>query len=784
MPSNSGVPSWETQSTLASSRRQIPNADLELRDIVLTLRRRKAIVFIAVVIGILLAAIWTGLSTKRYSATATIEINKESGGLQGLEDLSGITAGLSGGDQMNTDMLTQQAVIMSDNTALGVIEHLGLDSQAPYAIPADKSSKDTPLNREKGIPLEKAPNQRERVLSLFRSGLSVKIIKGTRLISITYTDTDPNRSMAIANAVVEAYIDEYTQARYEASSKTSSWLTSKLAELKSKIADTQSRVENFQRESGLVGMATPTLERRSGKNISAPTASTNVPLDRLLELNQDLTSAEIQRIEKEAIYRMTETQDPEAVLGVGSSALVRDLGAGSVLSPGSTDITLLQQLRAQQAQLKVQLAASSTKYGENNPAILQLKNQEDALDSQIRAELVRIRARAKNELDLATLSESGIRERVTAQEREVSKTGAKADQLVLLQEEALSSREIYQDLYAKLEEASVTAGMKASDITLVDPARTPAKPSSLSSARSIELGGALGVILGLIAAYLWDYFDDSISTPEQVEELTSTPVIAVIPDFRQKQGGLSSYGRVGKSDVPAGNSWSPWLVKAPRSQISEAYRTFRTAILLSRADHPPRVIMITSGSPNEGKSTTCFNLASALAMQGDRVLYIDADMRRSSAEQFFNCSNEAGLSNCLTSGLRYTEALKPHPDLGTLFLLPAGPHPPNPSELLGSARFSGLLGELRSDFDFVLIDTPPVLLVTDAQLISPLSDGYVLILRSGKTTKRLLQRSLGLMVTPKAAAFGIVVNAISSTTAAYEGYGYYGKGGNYYGEGA
>jgi len=781
MPSTQPSPSGSASSWSSSSAfKALPSADLELRDIVLILRRRKVIIFLTCALGIILAIIWVILTQKEYSSTATIEINKENSNSLGLEDLSGIASGLGGGDELTTDLMTQQAVITSDNTALNVVQQLRLDAEPPYAIPPSKNGQKGPLDQERGLPLEKAPLQRERVLAIFRSRLSVKLVKGTRLLSVTYTDTNPIRSATIANAVVNAYIDEYTQARYDASSKASSWLANQLADLKAKVEESQAKVTEYERQSGLTGLTMSAgAERRDGTALPT-TSSDNVPLERLLELNRDLTNAEVSKIAKEAIYRMVQTQDPDVVLGVGSSPLASSLGSDSVLSPGSPDLTLLQQLRQQKAQLDVQLAAAESKYGAKNPAIIQLRNEESSLSAQISAELTRIRTRAKNDLNMAALAEDGIRQRVTSQEQEVNKVSAKADQLLLLQEEALSNRALYQDLYTKLEEASVAAGIRASNITLVNPARSPTRPSSPKKLTSIGLGGTFGLLGGLIAAFLWDYFDDSITSPEQIRQLTTTPVIGIIPDFEQKQNAIGRYGLTPKTQQVQESGSLAWLLKAPRSHISEAYRTFRTALLMSRAEEPPRMMLVMSGSPKEGKSTTCFNTAVSFAVQGDKVLYVDADLRRAQAHIFFNCSNDVGLSNCLTSGLNYRDVLKPCPGVEKLSLLPAGPPPPNPSELIGSKRFASLLSELRNDFDYVFIDSPPVLLVTDAQLISSLVDGYVLVARSNRTTKRLLKRSLELMHTPKASALGIVVNAMDVRSADYSGYGYYAGGGGYY----
>ena len=758
----------------------LQNGDLELRDIAIILGRRKAIVILACVVGIALAVVLWLFSQKEFSSTATIEINKESGNGLGMVDLSGIASGL-GGDEANMDLLTQQAVIMSENTALHVVERLKLDEAPPYAIPPNTGGKESDLGRERRLPLEKAPLQRDRLLGMFKSRLRVSLIKGTRLIDVTYTDTDPGRSTAIANAVVDAYINEYTQARYEASSRASSWLANELSDLKDKVATSQAKVDQFQRDSGLTGVTLSSSSWKPGERGAVQPSSENVPLERLLELNRDLTSAEVSRIAKEAIYRMAETQDPDVVLGIGSSALMSGPGADSSLAHGNSDLVLLQQLRQQKAQIGIDLAASGVRYGAKNPAIIQLQNENTAIDTQIHAELDRIRARAKNDLDLARLAESGIRQQIAVQEQEVNKVTQKGDQLVLLQEEALSNKEIYQDLYSKLEEASVTAGMKASNVTLVNPARTPSLPSSPRGTLMLGLGGLLGLVFGLIGAFLWDYFDDSIKTPEQVEQITSIPLIGAIPDFSQKQSTAEKYGLTpSKVAVEQEAKSVSWLLRAPRSHISEAYRTLRTALLLSNFDNPPKVMLIMSGSPSEGKSTTCLNTAVAFAMRGDKVLYLDADLRRPRAHTTFNCSNDVGLSNCLIGVLNFQSALKAHPEVETLFLLSSGPHPPNPSELLGSKRFAELLVELRQNFDYIFIDSPPVLLVTDAQLLSSLVDGYIMVLRTNKTTKRALQRALSLMKATGTSALGIVVNALSANSASYSSYGYYGKGSGYY----
>jgi succinoglycan biosynthesis transport protein ExoP len=777
------------------SLRNAPGAGVELRELIRILMRRRVVVISAVLVGTGLGIVCSICAKREYSATATIEMNKETGSSLGLTDLSGIATGLGEQDQMNVDLLTQQSVILSDNTALLVIEKLRLDSSPPFAVPAPETRPE--FLQERGASLDQAPHQRERALRIFRKGLEVSLLKGTRLLTVTYTDTDPNRATAIANAIVDAYRNESTQARFQASSKVSSWLAGQLADLKRKVEESQAKADAFQRGSGLSGMRTVGIGDEdaadsTGKIAAAHSGSANershvhlsdvgnVALQRLLELNRDLTGAEVGRIAKEAISRMAETQDPEVVLGIGSSGLADNQATDPSIAAGSMDLSLLRSLRQQFAEITVQIATAGTRYGAKNPAMMQLQNEQESIQTQIKSEMAHIRVRASNDLHLAILAENGIRRQIAEQEQIVDRATEKGEQLILLQEEAESNRAIYQDLYSKLEEASVTAGIRASNVTLVDPARTPAEPSYPKKKQMLGFGALAGLFLGLATAFSWDYFDDSIVLPEQVEQLTTVPVIGVIPDFHPRQNVAEKYGLALRRGPSAARESSSWLLEAPRSHIAESYRALRTSLLLSRAERAPRLVLFISGSPEEGKSTTCFNTATAFALQGGSVLYLDGDLRRPRGHRFFGCANDAGLTTCLATGMAAVEALKKHSDISSLFLLPAGPLPPNPSELLGSHAFSDLLSGLRDRFDYVFVDSPPVLLVTDAQLISPLVDGYVLVLRSNKTSRRHFTRTLSQLGNAKSPLLGVLINAFDARSAAYCGYRHYGEESGYY----
>ena len=783
-PESSGQELLRPRQELAGAR-PVLDAELQLSDMIMTLRRRKIIIIGFAILGILVAVLSTILAEKMYSSTTTIEVNKESSSGLGLDDLSGIAAGMGAGgaDELSTGLQTQQAVIENDNTALNVIQKLNLMARPPYATPPRKRDVKSTASGEQPLPLDQDPEARERVRGIFRGRLKVKLIKGTRLISVTYTDEDPKRAAEISNAVVDVYLDDYTQARYRASEKASSWLTNQLSDLKAKVTESQKKMNDYQREAGLVGMTLPSLSTGPHGTLSSSgeenTGGTNnATIERLADLNRELTQAEVARIAKEAIYRMTETQDPDVVLGAGMSELAKSAGSDSVLSAGGQALSLLQGLRQQQAQLKVQYAAAATKYGARNPALTELQNQATAMDGQIKAELQRIHQRAKNEFDLAKITEAGVQKSVSDQEQQVSNLSDSIDKLLLLHQEESSNRLLYQDLYTKLEEANVSAGSRASNITVVDPARIAARPSSPKAVLNLAMGLGAGLFLGVFAAFSRDYFDDSVVTPAQVELLTNSPVLGLVPAFATAS---RSYGRylpsAGRQDPPEGQS-PAWLIRAPRSSISEAYRQLRTSLLMARADQSLRTMLFTSPLPGDGKSTSCFNTAVAYALQGGRVLVIDADMRRPNMHRLAECQNETGLSQYLTNNLQAEEVIQQHGEIKKLCILSAGLAPPMPAELLGSKRFADALRQFRKEFDFVFIDAPPLLPITDSVVISHHVDGVILVIRSGVTTKSVLRRSLTTL--GNAPLVGLLLNAADTNSADFGStYGYYGDG-DYY----
>lgn len=731
------------------------------------LTRRFKWIIGSVVICALLATIVTLLTKPTYEATATIELNKSSSSL----DL-GIVGALSeqlGEDQegLQTDLQTETTILKGDSLALAVIQRLGLASQAPFAAELDKNEKDP----EQGLPLDDAPETRGRLLGIFEGGLKVQPVHGTRLILVTYESHDPKQAAKIANAIIDSYKSQYLQTHYDATSEASEWLTKQLSELKANVEESEKKLTEYEKETGILSLdiMTPTA---SGDGSTSGAGIHSVVIEKLDALNAELTAAEAIRIEKEAIYHLAETNNEDVVLGLVDDPLA--VQSNSMVLTQGGGISNLQELRAQRSQLKISLAQASTTYASNNRHLKEMQTQIAALDEQIHQELQEIIKRAQVDFQLAKQTEDEIHRRFDEQQTAASKLNEKAVEFAVLSQEAYSRKRLYEDLYTKLQEANVSAGIKATNITIVDPARSQSIPVRPRSMRNVVLGILFGLFLGLAIAYTIDSFDRTLRGPVEVEEITGIPVIGVIPRFEESAGPYESrrwkkWKKTASVSPSAQNS--VWMLTHPKSSSAEAFRALRTSIMLSRPGGGPKIILVTSCIPGEGKTTLTTNLAIAFAQHNKRVIVVEADMRRPTMRHAFDVANKVGLSNVLAGSHTCEEAIVHVEQVDTLDVLPAGPHPPLPSELLGSSAFDELLQQLRARYDIVLVDSPPALLVTDAVSISVKSDATLWVALAGVVTRPQLVRAADLIERNEMPVIGFVVNRMTRSVAGY-GYGY------------
>jgi polysaccharide biosynthesis transport protein len=715
----------------------------------------------------LVALVITVRTKPIYESTATIELNKSGGGSLdlGIADLSQQLG--TGADSLLTDQQTETAILQGDSLALSVIEKLGLASQPQFTSKASQEA-------EAGLPLEEAPNTRTRLLGIFKSNLKVNPIRGTRLIQVSYDSTSPRQAAEIANALIDGYRNQYLQTHYEAVSQTSDWLAKQLSALKENVEESEKKLTDFEKENDILNLSVGSTGSEGSSSREGQVHS--VTIAKLDALNAELTQAEANRIEKEAIYHLVQSNNGGVIVGLASDPLAAESNS-MVLNQGG-GVSNLQQLRRQQNELKMNLAEVSTTYGAKNRHLQEIETQLGTIDQQIHQEMQEIIKRARADFELAERTEDEIGKRFKEQQAAASRLNEKAVQFAVLSQEAYSRKKLYEDLYTKLQEANVSAGLKATNITVVDPARSQSVPVRPKRLTNLTLGVFLGLLIGVSSAYAADSLDKTVGSPAEVEEITGRPVVGAIASFGEKD---SVYGmKVPKLPKSRRSNAYPafeadpasmpiWMLEHPNSPPAEGFRTLRTAILLSGRER--KTILVTGCTPGEGKTTVTTNLAVAFAQHGKRVIVIEADMRRPKLKHKLDFSEEHGLSNVLAGTCSADEAILRGRYVPSLDILPAGPRPPFPSEMLGSTAFDELLHNFRKLYDVILIDSPPALLVTDAVSISQKVEAVLWVAHAGVVTRPYLERAAQLIDRNNMPIIGFVLNRISRKTAGY-GYDY------------
>ena len=756
-----------------------PEDEVSLRKLAIVPFKRKRTVIGCALFGLLAAILITVTMAPKYRATATIELNEDKqSGVSALSDLASMASG--GSDELKVKIQTETAVIEDDTIALSVMSKMGMIRLAGTGGWFGK--------KEEGpaVSLETLPaKRREELIDGFEASLKVKEVENSRLIAITFTSTDPVRAAEIANQIVAEYKSYLLSSNYNSSNDVSVWLGEKLKELSDKVTKSEQAVAEYERTHnlsaampGLVtlggasgGAAAGASGSGSGGGGGGGGGSIHIPeLDRLTELNQEVTQAEAQRLSAETIYRLTETQNPDVVSSLGSSSLP-GLSTSTVISQGN-GLEMLNALRAQESAIKVSYADLATKYGAKNPRLAELENQMKSLDDQIQVELGKIRQRAKNDLTLAEENEKGLQSAYERQKIITSKMNDDVVQLGILMEQASSSRELYDLLYARLQEANIDSGSTAANITVADPARPPGRPWVPKKTLFPMIGLFCGLLLGVALAYLLESQDDTLADSFQVEELAHVPVLGLIP-FHKRDARSRTDGTLATES-------SPFLVD-PDGATAEALRSLRSGLTLSGAGRRLKVLAITSALGGEGKSYTIYNLGIAFAATGLKVLIIDADLRRPRQDSLFRVSRKEGLSNLLAGIGTFDEVIQPHSVVPNIFLLSAGQSTPLASELLESGEIVKILQAARERFDLVLVDNAPVLPVADPVQVASHCDGTIGVLRSGQTSRKALRRFVQVLARNRIHLLGMVIQAVDMSASEYRSvYGYNVE--KYYGE--
>src|SRR6266849_3586071 len=705
---------------------RMPTFDLSPRephlyDYLLILRKHQWLIVSFLLAVVTIVSIATFRMQPVYTTTARIEIDRENTSVLPFQGADSYDLMMD----MDNYIETQSRILTSETLALHTIRNSGLIPHAEMqGAPESEAITSGSL----------ANHKRPPELGAFLGSLSVKRVPQSRLLDVSFESTDPQLAAQILNAHIANFMEENFRSRYDTTAKATLWLTDQLSELKVKVQDSEDARLAYERQHQIWE-----LDDRQ-----------NITTQRLNDLNKEVTEAQSERMRKEALYEFAKAGNIDVV-------------------PQLREHSTLQELMKKHSDIYTHYLDALNQYGPNFPKVqreqAQLKEIENLMDDEKRNILEAL----GNDYNAARQREGLLNEALNEQKTEVNLMAQSMVEYNILKRDAEANKTMYIGLLTKLKEANISAGLKSSNIRVVDPAMVPSYPSRPAKARNIGLSFLVGLVGGVGLALLREYLDNTVKTPDDIENLVRLPALAVVPAFTS-ENGTGRRGRFTTGSSLNGHEKRIELVAQhlPKSQMSEAFRALRTSILLSQADHPPQVILVTSALPREGKTTAAANLAVTLAQLGDRTVLVDADLRKPGVGRLLNLAGGkyAGLSSYLAGVSSLDLVSVPHPAIPNLVAIPTGPLPPNPADLLSSHKLADAIAELRTKFKFIVIDSPPIMAVQ--------ADGVLLVVRSGETPKEAFTRTRDLLASVKCHILGVVLNAVdSSAPDYYYSYRYY-----------
>ena len=418
------------------------------------------------------------------------------------------------------------------------------------------------------------------------------------------------------------------------------------------------------------------------------------------------------------------------------------------------------------------LSELSKRYGSKHPQIIALNNELKSLNSRKMGEIQRIVNTLQNEYRVAQAREQSLRGSLGQQRGESLSMNEKAIDYGVLKREAETSRDMFDLLVKRFKEASLTEDIRTGNIRVIDPAEVPKSPVKPNKMKNILLAIIVGLSMGIGLAFFLEYLDNTIKLPEEVNSILKIPYLGPIPAIAatETEAGGNTEDRSPADDLI--------ILHSPKSTASESFRGIRTSILFSTADTSPQVILVCSAGPREGKTITSANIAIAMAQAGGKVVILDCDMRRPKMHKLFSLERDRGMSNILVNNCTLDEAVI-HTSIPNVDIIPSGPIPPNPSELLQSHHMKSLIEELKPHYERIIIDSPPVTAVTDAVILASIVDGVVVVIRAHETHREMIKNGIGQLKAVNAHILGAVLNGVDMGRDSHYYYQYYYY---YYGE--
>jgi succinoglycan biosynthesis transport protein ExoP len=694
-----------------------------------TLRKRLWLFILAAVLGASYGSYNALTQPKLYEATSTIQVQNGSSAQYRLD------SAFDGGGDSETKMNTEVLILKSDTLLTQVATQMDLANNPDFSGPPG------PTRRSMNDPQEHAA-----VVGALKANLSVAVIPHTQMMQISFSSLSPKLSADIVNRVVLEYVQRAFKAPVQRTNDVSDWLSTQLDALKLQVEREQQQMMDLERKMGVMGYDSTHNEVQTS----------------LEELLNAEGAAKIARINAESRYHMMAGMDP--------STLDESIEMTPGTMPGGF-LALRSELAASKARYAELTNPSVGGLGPNHPTVKALQEEITTLTKQIAAEQSRLEIQSKEAFLATKAAEDKIEQELNSKKAEAYKQGDDLVQFTVLQREYEQDRTLYEGLEQRLQTAKVESGLGATEVDTVDKAIPPVSPTLRSPFSIIATTTALFLLGAIVIAFILESLDTSVHNIQELESLMEMPSLAIVPKAKRSSAEQTAAMSPAQRNIN--------VLTQPKSQFTEAFHSLQTSLLLSTAGKPPKYILLTSATPSEGKTTAATNLACVLSQGEARVLLIDADLRRPNVHHRFGLTGKLGLTTLLAGTSTLAQSLQTIPEAPNLDILPSGPVPPFPTAMLSSDAMHELLRSLGDLYTYIIIDSPPILSVTDAAILGRVVDAVVLVIRHGKSGKNILRRARDLMVRSGAPVAGILLNAVDLNSPEY--YGYYGYTGYSYG---
>jgi polysaccharide biosynthesis transport protein len=707
--------------------------EVHLMDYVRVLHKRRWTAITAFLVVVVIVTVYTFTATPIFEARTRLLIEADNPNVVSFKEVINE-------EQAKADYYqTQYSLLQSRALARKTVESLKLWDRPPFA-PAAKDSSFSMTGAIAGAAYavmrtfrfaepEKATGDatpadetaaQSRAIDVFLSNLTISPIRNSRLVDIKFQLPDADVVPAVVNALARNYIEQNLEYKFLASKEAGDWLGDRLGEQRKQVEAAEVKLQQYREQNDAIS-----LQDRE-----------NIVVQKLTDLNAAVTQARTDRFQKEALFQQLQA--------------LRGNPAALNTFPAILTNTFIQQQRTELSRLQSQYAQMGEKLGERHPDMLKLRSAIDLAQAKVDGEIGNVVQSVRNEHQSALAKENSLVAALNQQKNDALSMNRKAITYNVLERDMQSNKQIYESLMQRAKETGVSGALKTSNIRVVDPAERPRSPVSPNKEANMLLALVGGGMFAFGLTFFFEYLDSRVKSPEEIRNHLGLPFLGFLPALSQK---------VLAEGYPLVSNCVP-------PHFSEAIRGIRTNVLFSCAQAGSRSVVVTSTGPNEGKSVVASNLAISMAQAGQRVLLIDADMRKPKVHEIMGIAQEPGLSNLLVGNAKASESVRTSLVPG-LWVVAAGRIPPNPAELIGSQRFRDFLKSLHGHFDWVVVDSPPVMAVTDAALAAHGASGVLFVIGAEMTSRHAAKRALEQLEHAEARFVGAVLNRVDLQRNAY-----------------